>query len=107
MNPMAEVMRYRKIKAQADGAQSVQRAVDGALSCLTMGGNPRVKRDVAQAALLGSPWMWNGQSLRVNGKSVGAGVWELYIETNATRQTAERSGASLDAVVGRQNQEEA
>jgi hypothetical protein len=45
-----------------------------------MGGNPRVRKNVAQAVLLGSPWMWNGRQLRVNGKFVGAGVWELRLE---------------------------
>ena len=80
MNPMTEVMRYRRIMAQSDKAQAKARVVNCALSSLAMGGKPRVKRDVAQAILLGSPWPWNGQSLRVNGKSVGAGVWELSLE---------------------------
>jgi hypothetical protein len=75
-------MHYRKIKEKAAAAQAVQQAVQGALSSLATGGTPRFKRDVAQAVILGSPWMWNGQSLRVIGKSVGAGVWELRLDKN-------------------------
>lgn len=56
MNPMTEVLCYRRIKAEADRAQNLQRVIDGALSSLSMGGVPRVKREVAQALLLGSPW---------------------------------------------------
>jgi hypothetical protein len=81
MNPMTEVIRYRKLKAQAEASDVTQRLVNGAVSSLAMGGKPRVMRHVAQAVLLGSPWMWHGNSLDVKAKSLGAGVYELRVDT--------------------------
>ncbi len=79
MNPMTAVNQYRKLQAKANADHARRMAVNGALSGLAMGGSPRVKRDVAQAVLLGSPWLWQGRRLDVVGKSVGAGVWELRL----------------------------
>lgn len=80
MNPMAEVMRYRRLQAKVETEKAKRREVNGALSSLAVGGTPRVVRAVAQEVLLGSPWMWDGRSLSVVGKSVGAGVWELRLD---------------------------
>jgi len=77
MNPMTEVMRYRAIQARAAAKANRKGAIEGALSSLAMGDRPRVVRAVATAVLLGSPWAWRGRIIRVAGKSVGAGVWEL------------------------------
>jgi hypothetical protein len=54
--------------------------IDGALACLYMGGKPRVDRKLAREILLASPCFWNGVSLSVVGRSVGAGIWELRVE---------------------------
>jgi hypothetical protein len=86
MNPMTEVIRYRKIKAQDDAAQETQRLIDGALHTLSLNSNVRVTHVVAKSIFLGSPWMWKGQSLTVNGKYVGCGVWELRREEAATHK---------------------
>lgn len=73
----AEVMRYRRIKAQAAHDAFVKQTIEASLATLSRGGKPRVTRQVAHAILIASPHMWNGTRLEVKGKSVGAGVWEL------------------------------
>jgi hypothetical protein len=57
-----------------------RREIDGALATLFMGGRPRVDRKLAREILLASPCFWNGRSLSVVGRSVGAGIWELRVE---------------------------
>ena len=77
MNPMAEVMRYRRIKAKAQKSMQDQITTNSTLWSLYYGQTVRVKRNVAQTVLLGSPWLFHGKNMDINGKSVGAGVYEL------------------------------
>ena len=77
MNPMTEVMRYRRLKAKDQQTQQDQIAIDSTLATLFHGQPTRVKRNVAQTVLLGSPWLFNGKNMNITAKSVGAGIYEL------------------------------
>jgi hypothetical protein len=79
MNGMAQVMRYRRLKAQAERDASINRTIEASLATLSRGGTVRVTRPVAHSILIGSPHMWEGNPFNVKGKSVGAGVWELSV----------------------------
>jgi len=80
MNPMTEVMRFRKIQAQLVSESDSRVKIDTTISMLASGARPRVTRDIARAVLLQSPCHWDGRWFAVHGKSVGAGVWELRSE---------------------------
>jgi hypothetical protein len=79
MNGIAQVARYRRLKANAESDQRLKQTIEASLQylSLTAHGCVRVTRPVAHAILLGSPHVLNGKVFSVNGKSVGAGVWEL------------------------------
>jgi len=79
---MRGIMRRRVAEKKAEIQQS---AINVALSSLATGGRPRVDRSVARAVLMGAPHLWNGVNLSPVAKSLGAGVWELYIETKETK----------------------
>ena len=77
MDPMAAVMRYRKVLAQVDAANRFSDTVKEALSCVALGGKARVVTAVAKAVLLRSPLVVKGKPIDVVARSVGCGVWEL------------------------------
>lgn len=77
MNPMAEVMRYKQLKAKAQKAMQDQITIDSTLWNLYYGRKIRVTRNIAQTILLGSPWLFHGKNMDITGKSVGAGIYEL------------------------------
>jgi hypothetical protein len=79
MNSFAEVIRYRRIKAQQEQDACMKQKIDESLATLSRGGTVRVTRPVAHKILIGCPHMLEGQRFDVKGKSVGAGVWELSV----------------------------
>jgi hypothetical protein len=79
MNPWTEVNRNRKLMAKAAAEWEFRKMVDSALGELALGCRPRVRRNVAQKLLLGSPFYWNGKRLEIAGKSVGAGIYEMSL----------------------------
>ena len=78
---MTGIARRKRNEAQAHARKC---AVEQTLARLALGYRHRVTRDVARTLLLNSPWSWNGESVPVGGKSIGAGVWEMWNEERIT-----------------------
>lgn len=84
MNLAAAARRHATLKARVERTinerDEMQRAINRALGVLSMDCKARVTTKVARQMLLNAPWFYNGESLNIVAKSVGAGVYELRIE---------------------------
>lgn len=71
---MATIMAKRRHEAFQTEVQRLQASMGN------LGGRCRTTVKVARALLLSSPYLWNGRSLNVKSKSVGCGVYEVWVE---------------------------
>ncbi len=90
MSGMAGVERCRRIKAKCEAINRKEderrMQVDACIAMLERGQRVRVLRAIAQSILLSSPYVLSGKLLHISGKSVGAGVWELWCEQGSEVQ---------------------